>query len=180
VATVKPAGIPFGWGEKMRAKQLLTWLLASVYSIALAAPIYVYTREQTLDGDLRGPRVEWIGEIIATIRDGEYTCFILERISYDIPAYPGTAQSRFIACNPGSFEVGTYAPGRELSVTGNLGPAVPRKIGDHIYRLPIGSGRICTVLARPELFPATWSVLRSDLLSRSVSVLWAPLVNQAA
>src|SRR5712691_868065 len=105
----------------MSAKQLLIWMLANKFSIALAAPMYVYTREQTLDEDLRGPRVEWTGQIISAIRDGEYTCFILERISYDTPAYPGaTAQSRIIACNPGSFEVGTYAPGRALSVTGNL------------------------------------------------------------
>jgi outer membrane lipoprotein len=137
----------------MSAKQLLIWLLASAYGIALAAPMYVYTREQTLDEDLRGPRVEWIGEIIATIRDGEYTCFILERISYDIPAYPGTAQSRFIACNPGSFEVGTYAPGRELSVTGNLGPAVPRKIGDRIYDYPLVAGAFVQLLPYQSYFP---------------------------
>jgi outer membrane lipoprotein len=151
VVTVKPAGIPFGWGEKMIAKQLLTWLLASAYSIALAAPIY--TRDQTLDEDLRGPRVEWIGEIIATIRDGDYTCFVLERISYDIPAYRDIAQSRFIACNPGSFEVGTYAPGRELSVTGNLGPAVPRKIGDRIYDYPLVAGAFVQLLPYRHYFP---------------------------
>ena len=135
----------------MSAKQLLTWLLASAYSIALAAPIY--TREQTLEEDLRGPRVEWIGEIIATIRDGDYACFVLERISYDIPAYGDIAQSRFIACNPGSFEVGTYAPGRELSVTGNLGPAVPRKIGDRIYDYPLVAGAFVQLLPYPHYFP---------------------------
>lgn len=137
----------------MDAKQLLMWLLANAYNIAIAAPMYVYTREQTLDQDLHGPRVEWVGEIISTIRDGEYTCFVLERISYDIPAYLDTAQSRFIACNPGSFEVGTYARGRELSVTGNLGLAVPRKIGDRIYDYPVVAGAFVQLLPYRYYFP---------------------------
>lgn len=135
----------------MNSKKLLPWLLFSLSCTTLAAPIF--TREQTLDQDLHGPRVEWIGEIISIIRDGEYTCFVLERISYDIPAYRDTVQSRFIACNPGSFEVGTYAPGRELSVTGNLGPVIPRRIGDHIYDYPLVAGAFVWLLPSRHYFP---------------------------
>ena len=138
----------------MRAQQLLIWLLANAYSIAFAGPMYVYTREQTLDADLQGPRVEWVGEIISTIRDDDYTCFILERVSYELPAYPNTVQNPFIACNPGFFEVGTYAPGRELSVAGNLGMAVPRKIGDRIYDYPVVAGAFVQLLPYWHYFPA--------------------------
>ncbi|MGH8751595.1 MAG: Slp family lipoprotein [Burkholderiales bacterium] len=119
-------------------------LLAWPWSV-LADP--AYTRDQTLEQDLHGPRVEWAGEIVVRIPDGDYTCFLLQR------PYYGQPQSLFIACNPGAFEASTYFAGRALHVTGNLGPALPRKIGGQVYEYPLVAGAFVELLP-PQYYSA--------------------------
>ncbi|MGH8743861.1 MAG: Slp family lipoprotein [Burkholderiales bacterium] len=112
----------------------------------------VYTRDETLDQDLHGPRVEWAGKILLVLQDGDYTCFLLLRQQ---PAYSTyhDALDRFIACNPGIFEVGTYSPGRELMVTGNLGIAVPRLLGGKVYVYPVIAGAFLELLPYQHYLP---------------------------
>ena len=113
----------------------------------------VYTRDETLDQDLHGPRVEWAGQILSVLQDGDYTCFLLLRRYATFPAYHDALHDRFIACNPGIFEVGTYAPGRELNVTGNLGAAVPRRIGGEVYAYPVIAGAFLELQSHQYLLP---------------------------
>lgn len=99
-------------------------------------------RESTLDRDFQGPRVEWHGSIVERIDDGGDICFVLERT---IDPYLSQGQregSRFIACNPGPFDREHFAPGQVLRVTGNLGEAVPRRIGTQVWEQPLIAGAI--------------------------------------
>lgn len=120
--------------------------------VTAAAPIN-YTRDQTLDLDLRGPRVEWVGEILALLPDGDYTCFLLQRRPSAYYTYFNVSPYYFIACNPGAFEVSTYFAGRELRVIGNLGPGLTRKIGDRFYNYPLIAGAFVELLPYPYYAP---------------------------
>ncbi|MGH8727997.1 MAG: hypothetical protein ACREV9_07535 [Burkholderiales bacterium] len=108
----------------------------------LAAPLFMIASAQakaphwqeTLDSDLQGPRVEWVGEIIGRVSDDGYTCFILER----------PRETKYIACNPGYFAFDDFAPGAWLKAVGNLGAAVPREIGGQVYDLPLVAGALVT------------------------------------
>lgn len=97
------------------------------------------TREQTLSQDLLGPKVDLTGIIVSRLMDGDYTCFVLNRSFapgvYVIPR--DEPQDYFIACNPGNFDAAAYGPGRELQVVGNLGAAIPRRIGGQVYGYPL-------------------------------------------
>ena len=112
----------------MRLNRLLiiTALLTAAAGFAgAAAP----TPEQSLDDDLAGPAIEWLGEITRVMPGRDETCFLLNRVqSTDVGVYAQTA-TRFVACSFGGFEEDVYAPGKVLRVKGNLGPEVPRRIG---------------------------------------------------
>lgn len=117
---------------------------------ALAAPpgpaIPSPTRDQTLDEDLRGPRVEWSGEIVRQVNDGDYTCFVLRRITPESYYLRGPKEELFIACNPGPFADEKFSAGRELGVVGNLGAPVPRSIDGRLFNYPLVVGAILTPL----------------------------------
>ncbi len=102
----------------------------------------VRDRERTLDRDFQGPRVEWQGAIVARIEDDGDTCFLLERLADPYRSRGPREVARFIACNPGPFDQDRFAPGQILRVTGNLGEAVPRRIGAEVWEQPIIAGAI--------------------------------------
>ncbi|MBI2313266.1 MAG: Slp family lipoprotein [Betaproteobacteria bacterium] len=117
---------------------------------ALAAPpgleMRSPTRDQTLDEDLRGPRVEWSGEIVRQVTDGDYTCFVLRRLTPKSRYLRGPKEELFIACNPGPFSDEKFGAGRELGVVGNLGAPVPRSIGGQMFNYPVVAGAIITAV----------------------------------
>lgn len=118
-------------------------------------PVKVLEREQTLDQDLAGPRVEWDGEIVGSVTDRDDTCFVLSRLrdGYDYGRQDDRA--RFIACNPGPFDPSRFGPGRVLRVLGNLGPAMPRLIGGKVYHYPLVAGAaldLTSIPADPYLY----------------------------
>lgn len=106
-------------------------------------------RDSTLDQDFQGPRVVWEGAIVGRIGDGQDTCFVLDRFDD-----PYSAERRgdgdFIACNPGRFDEQRFAPGQVLRVTGNLGAAVPRRIGQQVWEKSIIAGAILERISRPS------------------------------
>lgn len=128
-------------------------LLAFLMLDALAAHA-VGNRESTLDRDFQGPRVEWDSTIIGRVQDGDDTCFLLERVVDPYQGY-GRADNgaRFIACNPGPFDQDRFAPGQTLRVIGNLGEALPRRIGKQIWEHPVVAGAILKRIASP-VYPA--------------------------
>lgn len=108
------------------------------------------TRAQTLDQDLAGPSVKWVGTIVESWRDGDGTCFMLQRVS-DEYGYPTKTSETFIACPFGFFDSATFANGREARVKGNLGRAMPRLIGGRVYSYPLIAGAFVELL--PERSP---------------------------
>lgn len=82
-----------------------------------------------------------------TIRDGDYTCFLLQR------AFSGEA---FAACNPGAFDPLLFGAGQALAVKGNLGAARERKIGSETFTGPMIAAAFIerTTLAYPA--PPWW------------------------
>lgn len=120
--------------------RLLFLFAFSVGTACAAPPVPGFTREQTLNQDFLGPRVEWHGEIVGMLRDDDDTCFILVRLDdgfgYDMPG------NRFVACQPGLFDPAQFAPGRILQVIGNLGAAMPRSIGGQTLDYPLVAGAI--------------------------------------
>lgn len=95
------------------------------------------TRLQTLDGDLSGPRIDWSGQVVGTLPDGDDTCLVLQPSdTYGAPL-PG---GNIVACSPGRFDGNAFAPGAWLRVKGNLGAAMPRAIGGQVLNLPVVAG----------------------------------------
>lgn len=125
-----------------RVPRRICWLAALAAAHAAAAP----PRAQTLDQDLSGPRVEWSGEIVRQVKDGDDTCFVLRRFSLGSYYLRGPKEEYFLACNPGPFADGKFAPGRELQVTGNLGAPIPRSIGGQVFSDPLVAGAILSPL----------------------------------
>ncbi len=110
-------------------------------------------RESTLDRDFQGPRVEWHGAIVDRIDDDGDTCFLLERL---VDPYASQREStRFIACNHGPFDEDRFASGQVLRVTGNLGEAVPRRIGTQVWEQPVIAGAILKRESAPS-YPARY------------------------
>lgn len=102
------------------------------------------TPEQSLDDDLSGPAVDWLGEIVDVRAQGDDTCFILNRVTELDYRYAQTA-TRFVTCSPGGFDEQAFAPGKVLEVQGNLGAALPRNIG--------GQDLTIALVAAPRLTP---------------------------
>lgn len=104
------------------------------------------TPQQTLNDDVLGPRVDWYGVIERTIRDTDEdrTCFVLQRLTGD--GYEMIATTRFITCSLGIFDSRRFAPGKIVTVTGNLGAARSRTIGKQVFDYPL--------VASPEIRPA--------------------------
>jgi outer membrane lipoprotein len=107
------------------------------------------TPEQSLDHDLAGPRVAWLGTITRVLPGDDETCFVLNRIEESDLGYYVSTATRFIACNPGSFDEEAFAPGKILLVEGNLGPVMPRRVaGQDITASLVASPNLT---AQPDL-----------------------------
>ena len=123
-------------------------LCIAIGASALALPAFAVppvTPEQSLDDDLSGPAVSWLGEITSVLPGGDDTCFVLNRVQpTDVGVYAQTA-TRFVACSPGGFDEAAYAPGKVLRVDGNLGAEMPRRIG--------GEDLTVHLVAAPALTP---------------------------
>ena len=95
---------------------------------ASAATAQLLTPEESLDDDLSGPSVAWLGQITRILKNGDDTCFVLNRVQpTDVGVYAQTA-TQFAACSGGGFGEDVFSPGKVLLVEGNLGAAVPRLI----------------------------------------------------
>ena len=105
----------------------ILFCMAAVSLPASAAPAGL-TPEQSLDEDLSGPGVAWLGEIIDVFPVGDDTCFMLNRVGEIDEGYAPTP-IRFMACNSGGFDGEDFTPGKLLKVEGNLGRAMPRLVG---------------------------------------------------
>jgi hypothetical protein len=92
------------------------------------------TRDQTLDDDLSGPAITWVGVISKVIQDADDTCLVLDHLTGDSGAARGPA---FIACSGANLTGAAYLPGALLQVKGNLGAATQRRIGSQIVDLPL-------------------------------------------
>lgn len=103
-------------------------------------------REATMDQDFQGPRVEWEGRIVGRVFDGSDTCFVLQRAD----SWQDADGELFIACNPGPFDVRRFGQGQAMRVTGNLGAAMPRRIGDQV----LGYSLIASAILRRISDPA--------------------------
>jgi starvation-inducible outer membrane lipoprotein len=119
-------------------------VLACALPLAAAAGT-APTPDQTLNDDVLGPRVNWYGAIERAIRDTDQTCFVLQRLTGN--GYEVIAGTRFIACSLGIFNSRRFAPGKVVTVIGNLGAARPRTIGGQVFDYPL--------VASPEIRPAT-------------------------
>lgn len=119
-------------------------LLFPMLGTALAAQA-MNDREATMDQDFQGPRVEWEGRIVARITDGGDICFVLERLD----GWQEADDELFIACNPGPFDMRRFGQGQAMRVTGNLGAATPRQIGDRVWDYPLIAGAILRRISEP-------------------------------
>lgn len=126
------------------------FVLACALPLAAAAAGTAPTPDQTLNDDVLGPRVDWYGAIERAVRDTnqDQTCFVLQRLTGN--GYEMIAGIRFIACSLGIFDTRRFAPGKVVTVVGNLGAARPRTIGGRVFDYPL--------VASPEIRPATLPV----------------------
>ncbi|HVK55336.1 MAG TPA: hypothetical protein VM532_09945 [Burkholderiales bacterium] len=97
-------------------------------SVSVSAAERAVTPEQSLDDDLAGPRVVWLGQITQTLMSADDTCFVLNRVQEMYGGYAYTA-TKFVACNPGGFTGEAFSQGKILRVEGNLGADMRRRIG---------------------------------------------------
>lgn len=124
---------------------LVGGLATGVYAAA-NSPL---TPEESQDQDLGGPRVAWLGEITGVLRDADETCFVLNRAQDTGAGFYARTSTRFVACNPGTFDGASFVPGRVLLVEGNLGPSILRLIGGQ--ELTANLVAAPTLTAQPDL-----------------------------
>lgn len=85
-------------------------------------------------------QVIWAGVIISTENLSDYT--ELEVLSYPLrqnqrPDLRKAAQGRFIVRVPGYLESADFAPGREVTVFGELLELLPGRVGQASYQFPV-------------------------------------------
>jgi len=136
-------------------KHGFTLILCSL--LAVVAPGYAaqpgVTPEQSLDDDLAGPAVSWLGQIAGTLTTADDTCFILNRVQPLSSTYAFTA-TKFVTCSPGRFEEEAFATGKIIQVDGNLGPVMMRHIGSRDIEAPL--------VAAPKLTPQPDATVYSE------------------
>jgi len=120
----------------MASRLVLSIIGAAVLGCIAAAQAQgaVPTRGETLDDDLSGPAISWLGTISTVIHDADDTCFVFDRLPSEYAAPRGAA---FAACSGGELVGEAYLPGAILRVKGNLGPAVKRRVGSQILDMPL-------------------------------------------
>jgi len=118
-------------------------------------------RQQTgMDAEL-GPRVQWEGRIIRSMREGEDTCFELygPLDEWGFSARRFSTTERFIACAFGYYDPALFSAGRELLVEGSLSREASHVIGGQVYRLPLVQAAFLSLLPeRPRHYapPYYW------------------------
>ncbi len=88
------------------------------------------TPEQSLDEDLSGSAVTWVGQITNTYEMGNDACILMNKLDNFHDTYVSTS-SKFITCTPGSIQDEVFLNGRFLEVTGNLGKNILRSVAGH-------------------------------------------------
>ncbi|MES2354111.1 MAG: hypothetical protein V4568_06855 [Pseudomonadota bacterium] len=118
-------------------KQRFTLILFSLLAaVSVQAAQRSITPEQSLDDDLAGPAVAWLGQITSVLTTTDDTCFILNRVQPLSSSYAFTA-TKFITCSPGRFEEEPFSTGKIIQVEGNLGPVMMRHIGTQDIEAPL-------------------------------------------
>jgi hypothetical protein len=127
---------------------LLAACLGGFAATGLAGDAQPPSWRATLEQDLHGPAVTWTGIVIKAVRDGDYTCFVLQRVG-------SPAAQTFAACNPGAFSSALFGAGQALRVRGNLGEARERAYGPETFAGPLIAAATIerTALPRP---PSPW------------------------
>ncbi|MEO6697176.1 MAG: Slp family lipoprotein [Gammaproteobacteria bacterium] len=91
-------------------------------------------------GSLRGRRIMWGGSIIETRNLAQHTEVVVLAYPLDAQAQPLTSKSalgRFVLIWPGYLESADYAPGRWLSVVGDLDGVRDEPLGESRYIHPV-------------------------------------------
>ncbi len=105
---------------------------------ALVTPAVVAERSST------GDRVRWGGVVIEAEPGSDHTCLqVLSLPLSDTTARPRlparssqTDEGRFLACRSGFVEPELFAPGREVTVTGQVVALEARTVGEYRYVMP--------------------------------------------
>jgi outer membrane lipoprotein len=87
-----------------------------------------------------GSDVRWGGVIVGSSANDKQSC--LEILSHELDKYlrpkrQDSTGGRFIACQSSFLDPMVFAPGREITVTGNIKNIEIRKVEDFDYRYPV-------------------------------------------
>lgn len=126
---------------------------AALGCIATAVAEAVPSRAQTLDDDLSGPAIDWLGIVAAVIHDEDDTCFVLDRLVVGVDDYSVGRGPAFLACSDGDIEDEAYLPGATLHVRGNLGVARQRRVGDRVLDIPL----VTAAYVEPAAGEVSWA-----------------------
>jgi outer membrane lipoprotein len=99
-----------------------------------------YQQAVTDSESLHGRRIVWGGSIIATRNLSQYTEVVVLAYPLDAQAQPLTSNSalgRFVLIWPGYLESADYAPGRWLSVIGDLDGLRDELLGESRLTYPV-------------------------------------------
>jgi outer membrane lipoprotein len=129
---------------------LLTGLAATMLCACITTPPFprdrlvqvdpALTPEQAVQEHITDRQVLWGGVIIESINLSEQTVFTVLNYPLDTSQRPNTAKTpanRFKVHYPGYLETMVYAPGREITVLGNLQASEDDKVGSAPYRFAV-------------------------------------------
>jgi outer membrane lipoprotein len=93
-----------------------------------------------VDPSVFGSDVRWGGVIVGSSASDKQSC--LEILSHELDKYlrpkrQDSTGGRFMACQPSFLDPMVFAPGREITVTGNIKNIEVRKVEDFDYRYPV-------------------------------------------
>lgn len=83
--------------------------------------------------------VRWGGVVLSISNLPTVSCFEILGRPLDLSARPkrsDVSEGRFLACRDGFQDPEVFAPGREVTVVGQLIGSEAREIGDHVYQYP--------------------------------------------
>ncbi len=116
-------------------------LLGIALVMLMAAPA------MAADFDPTGPRVEWLGRIIAIYREDTDTCFELNGPYDAYGAVRAGATGQFKTCAFGYYDPAKFAAGRWLKIIGTLQKTAPHK------NMPLVLSARLALTERPLLLP---------------------------
>jgi outer membrane lipoprotein len=86
-----------------------------------------------------GDKVRWGGRIVSVSTEKLLSCFEVVGAPLDAGGRPrrvDRSTGRFIACRSGFYEPQVFAPGREITIAGQVEGFETRKVGEYDYRYP--------------------------------------------